>query len=162
AGVVAFAAASPRAASYSGNRAQFLGRNRSRANPAALDYVSLDNRCGPGLDPAAALQVPAVTEPGQATEIVFLLGEHATVFGVRVQDALAYLYSAPGLSRAHLLAAASRQFVQGDVQHWWHPQSGLGVRTRCCGDLLWLDYAVASCVEVTGDASVLDSEVRLL
>ena len=60
AGAVAFAAASPRASAYSGDRTQFLGRNRSRANPAALDHVTLDNRCGAGMDPAAALQVPAV------------------------------------------------------------------------------------------------------
>ncbi|MGH9558706.1 MAG: GH36-type glycosyl hydrolase domain-containing protein, partial [Bryobacteraceae bacterium] len=183
-GRVAFAAANPRALSFSGDRCAFLGRGGSRSNPAAVRRISLDGRTGPALDPCAALQTSVAIEPGAQTEIVFLLGEARDVaevrrivsavnvdrelesvrrqwdsilgtlqvrtpilsidlllnrwllyqtlscrfwgrsalyqssgaFGFRdqLQDSLALVYSAPHLTRRHILASAARQFPEGD------------------------------------------------
>jgi cyclic beta-1,2-glucan synthetase len=227
---LAFAASAPPAESYSGDRRAFLGRNGSRANPAALRSTRLNNFCGPDLDPAAVLQLSVAIPVGGETEVVFLLGQAPRIedvrrivdtyrvreavdrglanargwwdgkletvqvhtpnlsvdllvnrwllyqslscrfwgrtalyqssgaFGFRdqLQDAMALLDIAPELARDHILLSASRQFREGDVQHWWHPRTGNGVRTRCSDDLLWLPYAVAHYVSVTGDRSLLD------
>ena len=231
-GNVGFAASSPQATSYSGDRAQFLGRNGSLSAPAALGRTRLDNRTGAGIDPAAALQVPVNMAQGSQMDVFFLLGQAENVEAVRalvkryqgleqvhqaldrthrwwdtalgtlqvhtpllsadfllnrwllyqslscrfwgrtalyqssgafgfrdqLQDSMALLYAAPDLTRAHILAAAARQFAEGDVQHWWHAETGQGVRTRCSDDLLWLPYVVARYIEVTGDAAILDLE----
>ncbi len=233
---IAFAAASPAASSYSGERTQFLGRNGSLAAPAALGRVRLDNRTGAGMDPAAALQVSVNIPKGGQTDVFFLLGQADSVDAVRalvkryqtsdqvqgaldltrkwwdtaldtlrvhtpqlstdfllnrwllyqslscrfwgrsalyqssgafgfrdqLQDCMALLYAAPQLARAHILTAAARQFPEGDVQHWWHAESGQGVRTRCSDDLLWLPFVVARYIDVTGDSAILDVETTFL
>jgi cyclic beta-1,2-glucan synthetase len=233
AGYPAFAAASPRASSYSGDRTLFLGRNNLAPKPAAMERTRLDNRAGAGLDPAAALQLSVVIEPGHQMEVIFLLGQAENVEAVRaivgrysspkqvesalaatrqwwdsrlgvlqvrtpllsadlllnrwllyqtlscrfwarsalyqssgafgfrdqLQDAMALVYAAPELARAHILASAARQFLEGDVQHWWHSETGMGVRTRCSDDLVWLAFVTAHYVQATGDSGVLDEEV---
>jgi cyclic beta-1,2-glucan synthetase len=233
---VAFADLNGRQLSWTGDRTDFLGRNGSLDNPAALSSAApLSERVGGGLDPCGALQTRFELKPNGATEVVFFLGEAATkaealslvakyraadldavfaavtdlwddilgavqvktpdrsmdvmlnrwllyqtlacriwarsafyqasgAYGFRdqLQDVLALTVSKPALARDHILRAAARQFVAGDVQHWWLPPSGQGVRTRVSDDRVWLPFAVAHYVEVTNDVAVLDEAVFFL
>ena len=83
-------------------------------------------------------------------------------FRDQLQDSLALLYSLPEIARSQIIRSASQQFVEGDVQHWWHPPLNKGVRTRFSDDLLWLPYVVIKYIERTQDWSLLDENTTFI
>ncbi|MFH1493200.1 MAG: glucoamylase family protein [Pseudomonadota bacterium] len=233
---VVFAQVSEAERTMSGNRTEFIGRNGSLANPAAMRRKHLSGRTGAGLDPCAAIQTRIELADGQEREIVFVFGaardgdearhfiqrfagpararqalegvwgywnhtlgavhvetpdpalnvltngwlvyqtlssrlwgrsgyyQSGGAYGFRdqLQDTMALLHATPWLAREQLIRCAGRQFLQGDVQHWWHPPNGQGVRTHFSDDYLWLPYAVCRYVQATGDTGVLDEQVHFL
>lgn len=220
------------------DRAEFIGRNGSLENPAAMSRTHLSGKAGCGLDPCAAIQVGFDLGDGQEREIIFRLGlggmpggeetshlvhrfrgadaarlaldavwqywnhtlgavqvetpdqslnvlsngwllyqtlacrmwarsgyyQSGGAFGFRdqLQDAMALVHAEPRLLRAQLLLCAGRQFQEGDVQHWWHPPAGRGVRTHCSDDYLWLALATCRYVSSSGDTGVLDESITFL
>ncbi|MGH7497427.1 MAG: GH36-type glycosyl hydrolase domain-containing protein [Gemmatimonadales bacterium] len=236
AGLVAFQAVSEPVAWYTADRREFLGRNGTTADPAALHRGRLEGATGGGLDPCAAQQIILELAPGESREVVVILGavtgedearrvvaeyrdvrrakaaversaaawaerlsviqvktpdpafdvmlnrwtlyqalacrmwarsglyQSSGAYGFRdqLQDVMAFVYAEPGVAREHIVRAAGRQFPEGDVQHWWHPQSGRGVRTKFSDDLAWLPYVVDHYVRVTGDRSVLDERAPFI
>ena len=233
---VAFADMRGAQSDWTGDRREFIGRNGTLANPAALASASpLSNKVGVALDPCAAMRSKLELLPGSVAEVVFFLGDAATredaramirsfrtadldaleadiahswdetlsaievktpdramdlmlngwllyqtlacrilarsafyqasgAYGFRdqLQDGMALAAARPDLTREHLLRAAAQQFVEGDVQHWWLPHSGQGVRTRISDDRAWLAYTVAQYVETTQDTLVLDELIPFL
>ncbi|MCE5293090.1 MAG: hypothetical protein LLF94_00565 [Chlamydiales bacterium] len=234
---VAFATSIPACSSHTGDRTEFIGRNGTMANPAALKRRGLSNHTGAGFDPCASLQVSLVLKPGATEDVFFVLGyavsgiqeakdlvkecqsrekieallasthawwngfvesvqvevpdlqtnfalnnwlpyqnlscriwgrsgfyQSSGAYGFRdqLQDVMGLVYSRPELARQQILRAAARQFIEGDVQHWWDPVTGSGVRTRFSDDLLWLPFITAQYVRTTGDRAILDEQIPFL
>lgn len=221
---------------YTTDRTEFIGRNGTLKNPAAMSRSMLSGKSGAGYDACAALQTHIEIESGRERTITFMLGagknkadavqtmkrfqgspavaaslekvkifwnhtlsaiqletpdpainilangwlvyqvlscrlwgrsgfyQSGGAYGFRdqLQDVIALLHAQPHLTREQILLCASRQFKEGDVQHWWHPPLGRGVRTLCSDDYLWLPYVTSRYIETTGDTLILDETIHYL
>lgn len=219
-----------------GDRTEFIGRNKNLSHPVAMNRTRLSGRVGAGLDPCGAMQVKFDLEDGQERETRFRLGfaenkeqmrelvsrfrkigvsdnalesvkanwknilgtiqvdtpepsvnvmangwllyqtlssriwarsgyyQSGGAYGFRdqLQDVMALVHTDPATVRKQILLAASRQFKEGDVQHWWHPPMGRGVRTHFSDDYLWLPYVTCKYVTSVGDASILDEDISFI
>ncbi|MBV8814561.1 MAG: hypothetical protein JO271_08730 [Verrucomicrobia bacterium] len=233
---IAFLDTDESAKTFTGDRNEFIGRNGSLSQPAALRRQHLSGQVGAGLDACGAVQVTidlpdhqeretcfrlgAATGPGEVRQLIHRFrGNKASrraleaaqqywtgtlgkvhvetpdpsvnlmangwllyqvlscrlwgrtgfyqsggAFGFRdqLQDVMALVHADPGLTREHILRAAAQQFREGDVEHWWHPPSGQGVRTHTSDDYLWLPYVTWQYILRTGDTAILDEQVAFI
>jgi cellobiose phosphorylase len=222
--------------SWTGDRAEFIGRNRSLSFPAALEREKLSNRTGTRFNPCGAMQVKFYLPPCGERTVNILIGSASSkeqvkeymkrygrrtgveaayqgvkqywsdlldrvqvqtpdrafdlllnrwllyqtvscrlwarsafyqaggAYGFRdqLQDALALLHTRPGVARKQILRHAAHQYREGDVQHWWHEETGYGIRTRFSDDLLWLPYAASHYVKHTGDQRIWHQVIPFL
>jgi len=222
--------------SYTGDRAEFIGRNRTLKNPSGLKLNQFSETVGAGLDPCCALQLKFSLAPGESKTLTFLLGETeslqkaeeiVTLFGQpatiinafeeikrywdellgnvqvhtpdpamnlllnrwllyqtvvcrvwarsafyqsggaygfrdQLQDVMALVYTTPEVTRQQIILHCGHQFIEGDVQHWWHAETGKGIRTKFSDDLLWLPFVTAHYIERTGDVAILEETKAFL
>ena len=233
---VAFFDVNDSSRTFTGDRMEFIGRNKSLRSPEAMEKVRLSKKVGAALDPCGALQSSFYLSDQEDHEVVFLLGtshnaelasdlltkmktrgesgnalnrvkdfwektlgsvsleskdlgmnyltngwlvyqtlasrfwgrsgyyQSGGAYGFRdqIQDSMALVSILPNLARRHILLCASRQFKEGDVQHWWHPPGGRGVRTRCSDDFLWLVFATCRYIRLTQDYAILQEPVSFV
>ena len=83
-------------------------------------------------------------------------------FRDQLQDTLGLKYLDAEIMKNQIIKHSEHQFLEGDVEHWWHEETGRGIRTRFSDDLLWLVYLTIEYIKFTGDKSILDIETRYL
>lgn len=219
-----------------GDRREFIGRDGSLAQPAAMRKKRLSGNTGAGIDPCGAVQVFMDLRPGEEKQASIMLGcarsekdmydlvnryrqlgstgqvlqevkawwerivgtlqidtpdpavnimangwlvyqtlscriwartgyyQSGGAYGFRdqLQDVMALSFAAPEIMRAQILLAARHQFTKGDVQHWWHPPTNRGIRTRFSDDYLWLPYVTCHYIQTVGDTGILNEKIPFI